>query len=255
MTNSNTLEIVALQGFPMIQAGDDLISIIIEALEQNQIQLSEGDAVVVAQKVVSKAEGRTVALSSVFPSDHGQAVAADCEKDSRLVELILGESTDIVKCVPGVLIVRHKLGFVMANAGIDQSNVEGEGEVALLLPVDPDGSARKIKQNLDATMNVNVAVVINDSFGRPFRRGTAGVCIGAAGFAPLDIQTGSEDLFGRELLHTEVAIGDEIAAAASLLMGQAAEATPVVVIRGLNAAESNDTAQTLIRPVNKDLFL
>jgi coenzyme F420-0:L-glutamate ligase/coenzyme F420-1:gamma-L-glutamate ligase len=251
------IEILSLKGFPMVKAGDDLADMILASLTYNNFKLENGDVLVLAQKIVSKAEGRMVSFSEVQPSKEAEELAEACDKDPRLVELVLSESEQVLKCVPGVIIVRHKLGFVMANAGIDQSNIEGnavEGEVALLLPINPDKSASELKHTIDKALNVKINVVINDSFGRPFREGTAGVCIGSAGFAPLDIKTGSTDLFGRELLHTEVAVADEIAAAASLIMGQASEGRPLVIIRGLELGRAEQTAQDLVRPLNKDLF-
>ena len=211
---------------------------------------------VVAQKIVSKAEGRVVDLATIEPSAKARALAADVDKDPRLVEVILSESVRVVRARRGVLIVEHRLGFIMANAGVDQSNVaSADGSPrALLLPKDPDRSAEALRRGLEAATGIDLAVVINDSFGRPWRQGTAGVAIGVAGLPAMVDLRGRPDLFGRKLEASVVGFADEIAAAASLLMGQADEALPVVVIRGLRWAAPESTAASLLRPANEDLF-
>ena len=213
-----------------------------------------GDVAVLAQKIVSKAQGRRVALESVAPSARAYELASACGKDPRLVELVLGEATDVVRCVPGVLIVRHRLGFIVANAAIDQSNVEGGDAHALLLPVDPDGSAAALSDAFSAAAGGPVGVVINDSFGRPWRRGTCGVAIGCARVEALADLRGRPDRFGRTLRSTEVAVADEIAAAASLVMGQSDEGLPVVIVRGLAPFSHALPASVLLRQETENLF-
>ncbi len=215
-----------------------------------------GDVLVVAQKIVSKAEGRLRRLDDVRVSVRAEKLAAMVGKDARLVELILSETRRVVRAVPNLLIVEHRLGYIMANAGVDQSNVGPDGDrVALLLPEDPDASCRRLRAALQERFGIAVAVLINDSFGRPWRNGVAGVCLGAAGLEVLCDCRGKPDLFGRKLRNTEIALGDEIAAAASLLMGQADEHIPAVLVRGLDvAATSTQTAQALLRPADRDLF-
>jgi coenzyme F420-0:L-glutamate ligase / coenzyme F420-1:gamma-L-glutamate ligase len=250
------LEIIALQGLPWISAGDDLVKLIASALELNGIALRAGDVLVVAQKIVSKAEGRFVDLATIEPSAAAIALAADVDKDPRLVEVILSESVRVVRARRGVLIVEHRLGFIMANAGVDQSNVApvDGSQRALLLPDNPDHSAETLRRGLAALIGIDIAVVINDSFGRPWRRGTAGVAIGAAGLPALIDLRGQPDLFGRRLEVSVIGFADEVASAASLLMGQADEALPVVLIRGLRWSAPESTAASIIRSPNEDLF-
>lgn len=254
MTSQITLTV--LPDFPLVKPGDDVAGLILDAVQRAGIELADGDVLAVAQKIISKAEGRTANLSQVTPSPQAEEVAAATAKDPRVVELILRESDEISRMRPGVLIVRHRLGFTSANAGIDRSNVaqEGEDETVLLLPADPDGSARAIRQQLIRRSGRAVAVLITDSHGRPFRLGTVGVAIGTAGMPALWDRRGETDLFGYALQHTEVAVADEIAAAAGLLMGQAAEASPVVLVRGLALPPQDGSAADLLRPKEKDLY-
>lgn len=256
MTAARRVELLAVPGLPRVRAGDDLAALVAARAHAAGIGLRDGDVVVVAQKVVSKAEGRAVDLATVAPSARAREVAARVRKDARLVELILGESSAVVREAPDVLIVRHRLGFVMANAGVDQSNVAdaGEGEWALLLPADPDASAERLRAAFGARSGVEVAVVINDSFGRPWRRGAVGTAIGCAGMAALHDLRGRPDLHGRTLRVTEIGTADEVAAAASLLMGQADEGLPVVVLRGLAPSQPATPAAALVRPASEDLF-
>ena len=254
-TSPARLELIALPDFPLVKAGDDLATLVIEGLARASVKLATGDVVVLAQKIVSKAEGRLVDLAGVTPSPEALSVAEEVRKDARLVELVLRESHRIVRKAPNVLIVEHRLGLTMANAGIDQSNVQHEGrEVVLLLPENPDASAERLRAELFARTGIEIAVVINDSFGRPWRRGTVGVAIGAAGLPSLIDRRGEADLFGRELQVTMIAYADEIAASASLLMGQANEGTPVVLLRGLNWSAAANPASDLLRPPGEDLF-
>jgi coenzyme F420-0:L-glutamate ligase / coenzyme F420-1:gamma-L-glutamate ligase len=249
------LALIAVPDFPLVEPGNALASMISDACRTAGIALNDGDVVVIAQKIVSKAEGRYVNLNDVTPSTQAKALAIQLKKDPRLVELVLCESTHIIRAENSVLIVAHRLGYIMANAGIDQSNIShAEGERALLLPTDPDGSAADIKERLDRTFNIECGVVISDSFGRPWRNGVVGVAIGAAGVNSLQSFVNTPDLFGRPLRVTEIAIADEIAASASLLMGQAAEGCPVVILRGLKRSTHPLPAVALIRPASQDLF-
>lgn len=227
--------------------GDELASLIAA------FDLRQDDIVVIAQKVVSKAEGRIVALASVRPSDRAIALAETTEKDPRLVQLILDESKDVLRARPGLLITAHRLGFIMANAGIDASNV-GQDASVILLPVDPDASARRIAGALKAKTGCDVGVIITDSWGRPWRLGTTGFAIGASGPPMVRDMRGVPDLDNRRLETTFIGTGDELAAAASLLMGQAAEAMPVVVIRGYEYQHGSETAEALVRPAEQDMF-
>ena len=247
--------LTTLPDIPLIQPGDDLTTIILEATRAADIQLVDGDILVIAQKIVSKAEGRIVRLDSIEPSTRAHAYALETDKDPRIVELILRESSEVLRAQPGAMIVRHRLGHVGANAGIDQSNVAREEEdLCLLLPEDPDASARNIRREIHARIGRNVGIVINDSIGRPWRIGNLGLAIGVAGVTALEDRRGDVDMFGRELKITMIPRGDNLAAAASLIMGEAAEGSPVVLIRGFAPEDSTQTSQDLIRPRDKDLF-
>jgi coenzyme F420-0:L-glutamate ligase/coenzyme F420-1:gamma-L-glutamate ligase len=253
---SSALELLALPGLPMVREGDDVAALIAAALARAALALRDGDVVVVAQKIVSKAEGRTVDLATVEPSAEAVELAHDVGKDPRLVEVILSESARVVRSRPNLIIVEHRLGFVMANAGVDQSNVAPADGVhrALLLPKDPDASAERLRARLATHYAARVAVIISDSFGRAWRRGTSGIAIGAAGLPSLIDLRGSPDLFGRTLEVSIIGFADEIAAAASLLQGQAAEARPVIFVRGLTWTAPETPAAELIRPPAEDLF-
>ena len=246
------LSLFALPGIPMVQPGDDLASMIADAFERAGEAVADGDVLVVAQKIVSKSEGRYATLATVEPGNEARELAALTDKDPRMVELILSESRRVVRHRPGVIIVEHRLGFVMANAGIDNSNVEpaGADERVLLLPRDPDDSARRLRERL----GVDCAVIVNDSVGRAWRVGTVGLALGAAGLPSLLDLRGCDDLFGRPLEVTQVALADELAAAASLLQGEADEGMPVVVVRGLAAAGPGNDGAALIRAEADDLF-
>jgi coenzyme F420-0:L-glutamate ligase/coenzyme F420-1:gamma-L-glutamate ligase len=253
---SSSVELFALPGLPMVRAGDDLAALIAAALERAGQRLRERDVIVVAQKIVSKAEGRTVNLATITPSAEAIRLGGEIGKDPRLVEVILSESTRVVRSRLNLMIVEHRLGFVMANAGVDQSNVApGDGEQrALLLPRDPDASAEALRIDLQQRFGVALGVIISDSFGRAWRRGTCGIAIGAAGLPSLIDLRGQPDLFGRTLEVSIIGFADEIAAAASLLQGQAAEAQPVVLVRGLDWSAPHAPAAELIRPHAEDLF-
>jgi len=245
-----------LSGIKLVEPGDDLGAITVTALRDNGVVPEDGDVLVVAQKIVSKAEGRFVDIATVEPSERAIALAAEVDKDPRFVEVVLSESKRVVRHRSGLLIVEHRLGFVMANAGIDHSNVAAEdgGERVLLLPVDPDGSAQALRQHLLSAFAVDIGVIISDSFGRPWRKGTVGVALGADGLPAFVDLRGRPDLFGRELLVTETGFADEIAAAAGLLMGQADEAIPMVLVRGLAWSAPDQPAAALVRPAEHDLF-
>jgi coenzyme F420-0:L-glutamate ligase / coenzyme F420-1:gamma-L-glutamate ligase len=245
-----------LSGIKLVEPGDNLGAITVAALRDNGVVPEDGDVLVVAQKIVSKAEGRFVDIATVEPSERAIALAAEVDKDPRFVEVVLSESKRVVRHRPGLLIVEHRLGFVMANAGIDHSNVAAEegGERVLLLPVDPDGSARALRQHLSSAFGADIGVIISDSFGRPWRKGTVGVALGADGLPAFVDLRGRPDLFGRELLVTETGFADEIAAAAGLLMGQADEAIPMVLVRGLAWSAPDQPAAGLVRPAEHDLF-
>lgn len=254
-----SLSVQALAGIPMVREGDDVGALISSALAAAGISLRDGDLVCVAQKIVSKAEGRLVALSSVTPSEAAVTLARETDKDPRLVQLVLDESTEVVRKKPGVLIVRHRLGLVGANAGIDQSNIEhggedAEHEHALLLPKDPDASARRLRKALRARSGARVGVIVTDSSNRPWRLGTIGAAIGCAGIRALDDRRGGHDLYGRELKVTLVNRADSLATAAILVMGETTERTPVALIRGLPPEDIDEPASSMVRPLEEDLF-
>lgn len=245
---------IALPGIPIIQPGDDLARIILDSLARAALTLQSGDALVITSKIVSKAEGRSVDLRAVTPGAAAYALASETHKDPRLVELVLRESKHISRKAPHVLVVEHRLGFTSANAGIDQSNVDGGEDHALLLPLDPDASAQAIHERLRAEAGADVGIVISDSHGRPFRLGNVGVAVGVAGMPALLDLRGRTDLFGRELRISIQGYADEVAAAANLLSGEAGEGRPVVLLRGLNFAAGEGRAKDLIRPPEQDLF-
>jgi coenzyme F420-0:L-glutamate ligase/coenzyme F420-1:gamma-L-glutamate ligase len=250
------LTFTALAGIQLVEPGDDLGGIAVAAFAANGIAPETGDVLVVAQKIVSKAEGRYVDVTTVEPSERAIALAAEVDKDPRFVEVVLSESKRVVRHRPGLLIVEHRLGFVMANAGIDHSNLPTQAgtERVLLLPEDPDGSARSMREHIRNSFGADIAIIVSDSFGRPWRKGTVGVALGSAGLPALIDLRGHPDLFGRELLVTETGFADEIAAAAGLLMGQADEAVPMVLVRGLGWSAPEVPAAALIRPAEHDLF-
>jgi coenzyme F420-0:L-glutamate ligase/coenzyme F420-1:gamma-L-glutamate ligase len=250
------LQLYALDGIGEVAAGTDLPALVLAACRTTGIALQSGDVVVVAQKIVSKSEGRMVAIDTVQPSEAAKDIARKAGKDPRIVELILRESQKVMRCVPGVVIVRHRHGTVLANAGIDQSNVPGADgrDYALLWPADPDASAARLRQALQTATGLDLPVVINDSLGRAWRFGTVGAAIGVSGLQAVVDMRGQTDREGRVLVSTEVGQADEIAAAASLLMGQAAEGRPVIIVRGLQAVRGDGRAVDSIRPPDKDLF-
>ncbi len=250
---SKKLTIEALPGISRVNKGADLVALIGDAMDRCDRRAADGDVFVIAQKIVSKAEGRVVKLADVNPSEEAKTLARKTDKDPRLVELILGEADEVVRYRKDVLVVAHRLGIVHANAGIDRSNVDSE-DVVLLLPEAPDASAREIRKGLEARYGVRLGVVISDSTGRAWRIGTVGLAIGASGVETVQDLLGRPDLFGRPLEATVIGHGDELAAAASIIMGQADEGTPVVLISGLRASTTNQTAADLLRSKTEDLF-
>jgi coenzyme F420-0:L-glutamate ligase/coenzyme F420-1:gamma-L-glutamate ligase len=252
-----SMTLTALPDLPLVHPGDDLAGLIQAGLQAADVVLENGDVLVVAQKVVSKVEGRAVNLAEVTPSDRARELSLPGEKDPRVVEVILRESRRVVRAERGVLIVEHRLGFVCANAGVDHSNVSGEGEAGewvLLLPEDPDASARRLRLGLESWSEKQLGVLIIDSHGRAWRMGTVGVAIGVSGFPALVDLRGRPDLYGYRLRITQVGLADEIAAAASALMGQADERRPVVHVRGLPYPLREGSVVELIRPASEDLF-
>ena len=253
-----TLTLTPLHHIPLIRHADDLADIVVNALENDHIALEDNDILVFAQKVVSKAEGRAVNLVTVVPSQRAIDLAQQTDKDPRVVELILQESNEVIRTRIGAIIVEHKLGFVCANAGIDHSNVAGVGDSAeewvLLLPADPERSAEKMRSAIQSRTGKQIAVLIIDSHGRAWRNGTVGSAIGIAGMPGLEDLRGKPDLFDFTLRITQVGVADELAAAASLVMGQAAEGTPVVHVRGFPYPLREGSLKELIRPKDQDLF-
>lgn len=245
-----------ITGVPMISPGDDLAGIIVESIESNGLMLEDKDVLVIAQKVVSKAEGRYVRLDSVTPGKRAHEVAEVTGKDPRLVEIILRESSQVVRMKPGVLIVRHKLGWVCAQGGVDQSNIDHtEGEQALLLPEDPDASAGRVRDRLYDLRGCAIGIIICDSMNRPWRLGSVGVAIGCAGVAVLEDHRGGRDLYGRELQVTLMSRADAIASAANLAMGETTGRIPLALVRGIDPGDAQMCALDIIRPVEEDMFL
>jgi coenzyme F420-0:L-glutamate ligase/coenzyme F420-1:gamma-L-glutamate ligase len=239
-----------------LRPGDDLAAVLIAACESGALALADGDVVVVAQKIVSKAEGRYVDLATVEPSARAHQLAVEIDKDPRLVEVILHESRGVVRHRPGILIVEHRLGFIMANAGVDRSNIDPAAgqEPVLLLPENPDASAARLRDRLAAHFHVSLAVIVSDSWGRAWRHGTVGIALGAAGLPALLDMRGHPDLYGRALRVTQTGFADEIAAAASLVMGESDEAQPAILVRGLTWTGPATPAASLVRPAAEDLF-
>jgi coenzyme F420-0:L-glutamate ligase / coenzyme F420-1:gamma-L-glutamate ligase len=250
-----SLTLTALRGIPEVLPGADLAALLGEALAASGVTLEPGDLMVVAQKIVSKAQGRYVDLAGIAPGARAHELAAITGKDARLIELILAESSEVLRARRDVLIVRHRLGFVMANAGIDRSNLGAHAaERVLLLPADPQGSAAALREGLARRCGLAPGLIISDSFGRAWRRGVVNIALAAAGVPSLLNRRGERDRTGRRLEVTEVAVADALAAAAGLLMGEAAESTPAVVVRGFKSEAPENPASALIRPLEEDLF-
>ncbi len=253
---NSSLILTALPEFPLVEPGDDLAGLILLSLEKTAFSLCDGDTLVLAQKIVSKAENRYAYLNAVEAGDEATALAAKVDKDPRLLQLILNESKEVVRYRPGVVIVEHNKGYVHANAGIDKSNIASDEDNprVLLLPLDSDASAANLQQQIKQRTGKSLHIIINDSAGRAWRNGTVGMALGTAGFQPLEDLIGHRDLFDRPMEITQVAVADELAAAASFVMGQAAEAAPVVLIRGAQLQPAESGSQALIRQKQDDLF-
>jgi coenzyme F420-0:L-glutamate ligase/coenzyme F420-1:gamma-L-glutamate ligase len=252
---TRSIELIPIVPFPIVSLGEDLVQLIVTTASEATDRFEEDDIVVVTSKIVSKAEGRYVELASIVPSDRAESLARLTEKDPRLVELVLRESIDIVRAKPGVLLVRHRLGYVSACAGLDRSNVGAGDEGVLLLPADPQRSATQLRKGIEEATGIRVRVVITDSHGRPFRHGNMGVAIGIAGVPALRQLNGTPDLFGRLLSGASVVpVADLLASAAVLVSGEGAEGIPVVVIRGLNLPDDDARAEELIRDPAVDMF-
>jgi coenzyme F420-0:L-glutamate ligase / coenzyme F420-1:gamma-L-glutamate ligase len=249
------LHIIPLPVTEDVTTGDDIGKLILQAASANGVSMQNHDVVVITQKIISKSEGRMINLSTIKPSNHAFELASKTKKDPRFIELILRESKSVVRYSENVIVTETKHGFVCANAGIDQSNVSGPGnDFVLLLPVDPDLSARRIKQAIAETIGTNIAVVISDTFGRPFRLGQINVAIGVSGIDSIKSYIGKADMYGNILRITEIAVVDELASAAELVMGKT-ERVPIAIIRGYEFSSSvNNTAKTLVRDNVQDLF-
>ena len=252
MSEVPQLQVIGLVGLPEVRPGDDLPSLIIEAARKQGARLQDGDVLVVTQKVVSKAEGRLVDLRDVQPSARAREVAKATGRDPRLVEVILRESRRIVRQAGQVLITETKHGFVCANAGVDASNVGG-GDLVALLPEDPDRSAEAIRRAIEERAGVSVAVIVSDTFGRPWREGHTNVAVGVAGMSPVRDYVGQRDPFGYELRVSTMAVADELAGAAEPVMGKLSR-VPVAIVRGFAFEPGAGTARELIRPPQRDLF-
>lgn len=251
------MKLEAIPDFPMIVPGDDLAAIIIEFAEEHAVPVSNGDIFVLAQKIVSKSENRYVILEEVTPSHKAYDLARTAQKDPRLVELILADSREVLRAKPGVLIVQHRLGYVMANAGIDTSNLSTEPngkERVLLLPKDPDNTCKRLQKRFEEHFQKQIGVIINDSVGRAWRNGSVGMALGVAGVPALWDRVGDHDLFNRRLDVTQIALGDQIASAAALVMGEANEGQPVVLVSGLDWEPVPTDGKSLMRPKEQDLF-
>jgi coenzyme F420-0:L-glutamate ligase/coenzyme F420-1:gamma-L-glutamate ligase len=253
-----SLTLTSLKNIPLIRQDDNLADILLKSLRDTNLELHDNDILVLAQKIVSKSEGRMVNIATVTPSPRAIELAQKADKDPRVMELMLLESNEVLRVRVGTIIVEHKLGFVCANAGIDHSNVMGGGdkdeEFVLLLPEDPDQSARNIREKIKNNTGKNIGVMIIDSHGRAWRNGTVGICIGLSGLPALIDERGWKDLFGYTLKITVVGVADELAAAASLIMGQAAEGTPAVHVRGFPYPLGEGSLKELIRPKEQDMF-
>ncbi len=246
------MELVPVPNLPIIKPGDDLAELLVGALRP--LQPGPGDILVVTSKIVSKAEGRFVNLRDITPSAEATTLADHTQKDPRLVELILRESKSVSRSAPTVLITEHKLGFVSANAAIDHSNTSTDPDIVLLMPRDPDASARQLYNHVMRALGLPIPIVIADSHGRPHRMGTVGVAVGLAGMPGVEDWRGRADLFGFKLQHTEIGLADMVASAATLALGQAAEGIPAVLVRGVTFVPRDGTAAEIVRPAHMNLF-
>ncbi|MEM9952516.1 MAG: coenzyme F420-0:L-glutamate ligase [Chloroflexota bacterium] len=249
-----SFQTIALPNVPMVKAGDDIPQLILDGIDRIGTVVRDGDVIVIASKIISKSEGRMVRLKDVRPGEEAIYVASVVDKDPRIVELILSESRDISRMRQGVLITEHNLGFISANSGLDASNVNGFQDNVLLLPINPDKTAEKIRQRLKDLTGQKLAIVITDTHGRPFRLGNVGIAIGVAGMPAVWDRRGEHDLFGREMVATVLGYGDMVASVAHLVMGEGAEGLPIVLIRGLQFPQEEGRASDLNRPSNMDLY-
>jgi len=250
------LTAIPIPNLPMVEPGDDLVEIVCAGMENAGISFEEGDVLVLAQKIVSKADGCFTNMDDLEPSEQAIKIAQETGKEPKFVEMVLRESVDVVRTGPNVLIVEHRSGMVMANAGIDRSNIDrgARDDRALLLPDDSDVSARELRDAFVGKTGTTIALIIADSVGRAWRYGTSALAIGCAGIEPLDDQRGDVDMFGHTLEVTEIALADQVAAAANLVMGEATEAIPAAIVRGLEYPRSERPVSVLLRPKNEDLF-
>jgi coenzyme F420-0:L-glutamate ligase/coenzyme F420-1:gamma-L-glutamate ligase len=249
-----TIDIIAVENLPLMKKGDKIAQLVVNAAEKQRTPLQNKDVVVITHKIVSKSEGSTVNLDDVTPSPRAKEIAQKTGKEPALVEVILGETKEIVRIGSNSLITETKNGIVCANAGVDKSNIEGEKNIALL-PRNPDATAQQIRQEIKTLTNRDVAVIISDTHGRPLRMGEINVAIGVAGIKPTRDRRGEKDMFGYVLRVKQTAVADELASAAELLIGQASEGIPVVIIRGYDYQPTeNVSAKELIRPKEEDFF-
>ncbi|MBR74695.1 MAG: coenzyme F420-0:L-glutamate ligase [Dehalococcoidaceae bacterium] len=248
----NEIRILGVPNFPIIEVGDDLPQIIIDKIEESEISLENDDVIVVTQRICSIAEGQIKNLNDFTPSEFAVEWAQKYQKDARLVEAVLQEAKNIIRQENGILITETQHGFICANSGIDNSNVQGNENICLL-PKNPDLSCKKIKDNIKKILGKNVSVIMTDTFGRPWRMGQTNVAIGVAGINPLQNYIGEKDIFERTLQHTMICIADEIASAAELIMGKT-NMTPVVIVKGYNYDKKNDSINNVIREKESDLF-
>lgn len=248
------IELFAVPGLPDFAPGDDLAAIIFSHLVEAGLALVRGDVVVIAQKIVSKCENAYADLATIEPGARALELAAATGKDARLIEIILADTSEVLRVRDGLIVVANRAGHVMANAGVDASNVAGPGERVLRLPEDADHSAMQLEAAFARLAGVEVGVVINDSWGRAWRNGTVGHAVGVAGLPALWDRRGEPDMHGRPLRVTQIGLADEIAAAASLVMGAAAERQPVVIVRGLALPAGEGTSRDLVREKSRDLF-
>jgi coenzyme F420-0:L-glutamate ligase/coenzyme F420-1:gamma-L-glutamate ligase len=246
------IKIIGLTGIPVIRSGDSLTEIILVTAQRQGVKISDGDVIVITQKIISKAEGRLINLDEVSPSSLALEIAKQTSKDPRYVDVILKETKNIIKITNKVLIMETKHGFVCANAGVDRSNVS-KHEIVALLPKNPDESARQIRNEIKRKIGVEVAVIISDTFGRPWREGHINVAVGVAGMKPITDYRGKKDMFGYILKVTTMAIADELASAAELVMGKT-DGIPVAILKGFKYPKGEGTAKELVRPMEKDLF-
>jgi coenzyme F420-0:L-glutamate ligase/coenzyme F420-1:gamma-L-glutamate ligase len=248
----STIAIIPIPDIPQIQPGDDLPSVLLTAIDQAKVGLKSGDILIICQKIVSKAEGAIVDLKTITPSPFAQQIALQWEKDPRVVEVVLRESSRIIRMKNGVVITETKHGWVCANSGVDESNTLDD-DIVIVLPKDPDASARNIRIAIQERRGITIGIIITDTFGRPWRDGLVEFALGVSGFEPLLDLRGSHDLRGRELHHTVVAVADELAAAAGLVMEKGA-GVPAVIIRGYRFIAAEGDSKKLIRPADADLF-